>query len=787
MYSRASQITARHGSSLLKIALVALFIFAPTLFAPWSLIDDGRLVEQAAAVGERFQTEGFQGALLEIIKPEQNFNGPAMRLQVFLQYHVFGGSPVAWHGAKVLQLILVCWGVYFLGCLLGCRRTMAAAGACLFVVFDPPSAHGHFQSAIVNYARLFTTDSYFMVWAVWSSVFFLHALRPLRDREFFVSVGLFFFCFSNAALTKLTFLPNACAYGVVLGAWFYVAVFGEKSSRGRFIWLTSAFVASTSLGLLFFQPWAKSSVVGYEDVQLVTGLGGLMHNVAVYAPWLLEVTSALGVLAFFGLVFLAGREAVAFRQSRTLPARALALALVALLFSGTLVFQCLWPTIIPRYMIVFTPFFCALLARGLDVLLAPFLAELDSLGDKKWAIAILLALAGAVLWALCLQGYYRYSPPFYYRQHIVILSVGLLCAVAACASGAALFWRKKFPYPWLHAPAFVMIAGHAALMATFLTLHARGALDCYLAREHMLATVWQQSDVLAATLAEGETGTLYVNLEGEELGSIPMVNRHLRGINHVEVVSTLHRLPEIPQNTRSRTINFINVNAQVYGPPTPMHLGAELVSAPKFEEFSSGTALALGSTLDAEIQLEEPLALSNIQLNIDPLSWHSDLDLRIALSIGDAPFTEVAVVDSREAPRGRLGDTAVFLPQEIDLPAGVPLVFRLQPTPRSNVPDWRLAGAAINLPLFNSFNGKPLSAAAPSFTLRGSVPDGPRLQLLERTTHTGYERVYLSPFGIFLGTLAGAYWHEAHLPLANREYQFHLIAEVYGVPQGESQ
>lgn len=134
-------------------------------------------MSDAARVGMAFQEEGLGAAIGRLIQWDNNAFGPAMRVQVWLQWLLFGAEPFWWHGAKMLHFLALACGIFWLARLAGARPPAALAGVVAVTFFAVTGTIPNFQEAFINYARLFTTDSYAAPYAVWLVLAFLLAAR----------------------------------------------------------------------------------------------------------------------------------------------------------------------------------------------------------------------------------------------------------------------------------------------------------------------------------------------------------------------------------------------------------------------------------------------------------------------------------------------------------------------------------------------------------------------------------------------------------------------------------
>ncbi|MBI1292264.1 hypothetical protein GC173_13660 [bacterium] len=779
--ARSRKIILRHGLAVGCLFLFSLAIYGPTLWLPFSLIDDGRLGEMAAGVVEKGTTSGLLAGFRETIKPEENFLGPAMRWLVTLQYLLFGGEAWLWHAAKILQHVSLAIGIYCLALQTGARR-VAAVGASLFcTLMDAPSAQAGFQSYAINYARLFTTDSVFIPFAVWGMVFFLRALRAADWRgTVWPGLGLIV-CFGLAGLTKLNFIPLAIA--MMLGGilWTITAALLRQRVIVGLCVLGQTVIAILP-GLLFFQPWKKQSVTGYESTKIATSLSSWLTNATPYAEGMVEVASLLLPIAIVAVLILLGWGAWVLFRDRQGNRAIFGLSIICLCFGGAFAFQALWPIVIARYSITFAPFFAILFVRGIEataMACAVFLASAPKI--RAAAILAVGTVLGALVWSLLFRPYYELTLPSPGRQRAFLIPIAVavtVVTVAALCSLAPLKFRFR---DWLRAPALFLVLGHLLWMTPLLVRHTHEVIRGYMTREQQIGVLLEEVRRVSPTVPEGQTATIYVNLpNGEEFWSIPLVARHYFGIKNIKPGRIQPGKPFNP-TPYDRVVSLVSTRQRTESNLPPILEGAVLDNLPIPTGNAPALVLEPGKPQSFKLALSRASTVVMLGVEGDPLAWDPRLDLVISISTAEKPDLAMVTFRTEDVPRGRTGQPVIVLPEPINLPGGVELDCRFEAKASQTVGVSDVSTGRIILTRGSSIAGQSIPPT-PRLRLVAFDPASPRMEVIVDEHFTTTHHVTLSPAGLLIGYARKTLWHQARIPLADRLYRYNDHIQIARVP-----
>ncbi|MBX3728700.1 MAG: hypothetical protein KF858_05910 [Candidatus Sumerlaeia bacterium] len=767
------------ASAILLLAL-AIGLYGSTIDLPFSLIDDGRLGFIAATVLDDLQQGEYHIPLARVFAPHENFAGPAMKLQVIAAYALFGADPAWWHLAKVLQFWVLLLGVHQLARETGCGRA-AAIGACiLLALFDPPSIVATFQSQIANYARLFTTDSFMAPLAVWSAVLLLMTLRVAEAGARRAAMISLVVVLSLACLTKLTFLPLVVALLLGAAAWVLLAR-KDVDRRVRGLVVMGCCVIGVLPGLLFFQPWNRQGVMGYESEEVLTSPGPILEGLLLYCEWMFEVGSFLLLLATVMILARLVRSACSLRAGEELAHRDFAVFVVSLLFGGSLVFQSMWPIVLPRYTIVFAPFACVLVARGVELAMA---WTGEGVGDLPVRRRVPVMVAGTVLgtaaWWVVFRPYYAPGGAGWRMQALVVAGLTLAMGVPGFLTILRLRRRTRQRARLLSFPAWCMIAGHALYLLPFLVAHAHEVVHAYATRERQQGVILEESRRLAASLAAGQEARLFVNLpDGEEYGSIDLVNEHFQGIDKVRVGGRTTE-PGVTLGPNDLLITLLSTRLRTHGDVPPILGGKPLLRGPAYLGPPAAMVLRAGQGRNVTQTLQAPLEVRLVALEADSLCWDPRLDLHVSWRSPGEPERSLGVFRSQDVPRGRVAEPLLILPEPITLPAGVPVRLTLTPVPANGTSPDAIDHAEIVCLFYSRLDGQPINPA-PALHLYGSDPSAPSLKILRTKTFEARTRVLLPPSHLLLNYATRRVCCGEQQALANRELRYFDYVEVAGM------
>jgi hypothetical protein len=758
---------------------LAFALYGSTIDLPFSLIDDGRLGFIAATVLDALRQGECHIALAMVFAPHENFAGPAMKLQVIAAYALFGADSTWWHLAKVIQFWILLLGVHQLARETGCGRA-AAIGACLLLaLFDPPSIIATFQSQIANYARLFTTDSFMAPLAVWSAVLLLMTLRVAKAGARRAAMIAFVLVLSLACLTKLTFLPLVIALLMGSAAWVLLAR-EDTDRRLRGFVALGCCVLGALPGLLFFQPWKRQGVRGYESEEVLTSPGPILDGLLLYCEWMFEVGSFLLLLATVIILARLVRCACSLRAGEAVAHRDFAVFVVSLLFGGSLVFQSMWPIVLPRYTIVFAPFACVLVARGVELALAWTGEGLGDLPVRRRVPAMVAGiLLGAAAWWLVFRPYYAPGAGGLRMQAMVLGGLTLALGVSGVLTILRLRGWAGPHARSLSLAAWCMVAGHALYQLPFLVVHAHEVVQGYGTRERQQGVLLEESRRLAAILPAGQQARLFINLpDEEEYWSINLINRHLQGIDTVRVGGRTFE-PDTEIERYDRFITLLSTRLRTHDTVPPLLGGKPLLRGPAYSGPAGAMMLRAGQERNVTQTLQTPLEVRLVALEADSLYWDPRLDLHVSWKIPGEPPRPLGVFRSEDVPRGRVAEPLLILQEPITLPAGVPVRFSLTAMPSDGSRPDTIANAAIVSLSYTVLDGKPINPS-PALHVYGSDPAAAALEVLRSETFEARTRVMLPPSTLLLGYATRVYWYGAQPALANRELRYLDHVEVAG-------
>ncbi|MCX7013071.1 MAG: hypothetical protein NTW86_11030 [Candidatus Sumerlaeota bacterium] len=760
---------------------LAVLLYFPSLRAPWSLIDDGRFLHGASEAFSQLNAGHPAAFLRDLCKVQENQLGPALRALVALQWLAFRHACWAWHGMKILFCAATLLAVWNLARLAGGGRATCAMAVGFAALFGVPSVYADFQSYYANFARLFTTDSYQILFSLWAAVFVARGVleegaHPRRALGAAAAMVLL------AGLTKATALHGVVCLLAFL-AW--VRLSGERrAGRGRGLGVWAAVVAAASIpGLLLFRPWENRPVFGYENVELISSFPRLASQMGNY---LFFLTDGLGVLWIVATVLFLIRVgwfvARRIRRRCEAPAALSARLLVFLLFASGLALQAKWPILLPRYMLTFAPYLCVLFAVEMaDAIRACVERPARSFSWRGKALVPWLALCGGALtWAIVFFPYYfivRSEPA---RQPWVA-AAGFAYAGATLLSCVWLLLRRRpgAKSAWAGAIAASFLAGGLFWQAVVVSVNAGNcAVNCH-AAERAYSRVLTEAREMAAALPPETRAALFANLSGEPLGNAQILIEDVYGIHSVAIQELPpNGDPAMGPNDRVFLILDDNFAPVLRFPP----FAAGRPAQPLTPVGPSAGVLAIrpGETLLAPIPLARAVDVAAVSLGADLSRWDPALDLRVGVA-GNGPqasIREFARFEGIHLPHGYSGPLLARVWPPVRLPETA-TALELTCEPASFAPaassHRQIVLEAQALSAASGASGK-----APAIGLIGDAAAAPARALLKRTERHVYSVLFASPFYLARGYAGHWFDRTRRFPDALRRIRYDYATEVYG-------
>ncbi len=780
-----SKITELINSESFKVAglclAIAFILYFPSLTLPWSLVDDGRLIHSSYEAFAKWKTAGPLACLWELIKVSENNFGPAFRVFVALQRVILGNAPWAWHFVKILSFALVLGAIWELTKLAGGGYLARGITLGFFALFSPQFVYSDFQTWYANFARLLTTDSYQITFALWATVFLLRGVFGKTHHERITLIA-FNVTFCLCCLTKITSLHIISSF---FGWMVIMALLGQhRSPLRRRLWkyLISVVICSIP-GILYFHPWGRP-ITGYENVKLATSPSAIWQNISKYRMFCTDSLGYLWYLALLLTIVALIRFLIARRKTHIGPDISISCRfLLLLLFLSGFVFLSMWPLIFPRYMLTFAPYLCILMAVEIAGLLSGWLGRIHK---KANAVAILLhfTIGGALFVVMLFPYYYPFSPSVY-RQVWVLLS-GLTFLTLGIL-GLFLLWRKHPPgfIGWVRYVPVWILAGALSWQGIVLGINTYDSAVNYCAYERAYSSLLTEGENLNTRLPENTRATIYTNLQGEQFGSSNFLLHDTNIAPFVDVKPLPKKgLPKL--GTCDRIFIIHNYNA--YGTKAiPAFAGGNYIM-PLLHYGKPGGAywVKRGEQLVVPFSCVHPFEITHLAINTDPFSWPTSLDIRVLIKSHKKPnvIIEIARFEGINMSRSRMGPKVLVLKRPFVLPAGkADIVLRCEVAPRVRFLFSRPAVhftriAIIKAPMANA---KEDSHRFPQVLVWGH-PVGSRYKLYRRRERKVYSLLLAAPsylIHVYQKKMIGRKgWFVDSL----RRIRYDYVTELYGPP-----
>ncbi len=484
-----------------------MVLYGHTLMLPWSLIDDGLFFERSLALEQAFRSGDLDGWWGLVWTPEDNRFGPGLIFHLFVFQILFGQYAALWHLGKLLLFAATCSGMLVALRTAGFGRTHGIVALLLFALLGRPTVFPDFQTHFSNWQRLHTTDSYYVPFAVWSCAGVLMALQA-RGGARWAWGALALVALGFAALIKVNVLAYAGGLAVALG-WI---AFLRRQGDWRFpLWLAGIMLVAVLPGLFFFRPWSASPILGYTERPSFS-LGQVAAALEYYGWTFLE---GWGVALALAIPWGTARLIALLRRDAASPETAFWIVVPGFGLAMALA-QALWPIMLPRYLVNFTPFVALLVAVPIVDLWRWHCAGLrgsQTTASGNWAlpvatgvaaVAILAASAFVTLWGA--YTLWRFAP-FAALAGMFFLSVAVWGGVWAI---------RRRQSPWVLLPASALFFGSLYVQLLTMGLYAWATVANNLAWHR---ANWAPMEALAqrvATLSPDEPRPEYQMLLGGE-------------------------------------------------------------------------------------------------------------------------------------------------------------------------------------------------------------------------------------------------------------------------------
>ncbi len=272
------------------VALIALFLAWPTLYFPWSLVDDGLELQATQHLDQSFHSL----QLSDLFRIESDRARPAYWLILWLQYILGGTQAVLHHAFRIVQFIWAGWLAVVLG-----RESFNSnlAGALAGILFVT-NARG-----IQLWIRLGPQEPLLIIFLGTSLWLLMHAARAVQTGHrstlwlisslVFLSIG--YFCKETA----IVMLPISGAIWLLIGR-RWPSPIRSRWRQITMIYLIANLILAVSLAGLLIYTFAHRSANSYSTLYSLSTLIHPAILAGVYMVWLLTpfmILAPLGVLA----------------------------------------------------------------------------------------------------------------------------------------------------------------------------------------------------------------------------------------------------------------------------------------------------------------------------------------------------------------------------------------------------------------------------------------------------------------------------------------------------------
>ena len=765
--------------------ILASLLYFPSLYLPWSLIDDGRFVEYADKAFQILEKRGYGAFFKDVIRVKDNNFGPGLRFPVLVQWMILGRNVWAWHLVKIFSFALFLRAVWELTRQSGGGTLTSCLSLAMVSLFGPQHLYPDFNTYYSNFARLFTTDSYQIIYTLWAVVFLIRGVFYAKSRSYgtWMAFGFSLLC---CGLTKITSFPVMASIAVWL---LFLFIWARKNPhiRRRVLFYLLGFALFSLPGLLLFRPWACHTITGYSKMQFATTFPSLWKSLSAYVTF---CTESLGYLWYFALFLFLSRfiRFLCYRTQAGHPDESFFLSrgLLFLLFISALVFQSFWPIILSRYLIGFSVFLCILTGIEIIELILSWLKKIDGTIDGK--TLFLHTILGFGLNMVVLFPYYIPIRPSCYRQIWVFLT-SLTCLILCMLGLYLLFFQKRGSKILLltrYIPVWIL-AGILSCQLIALCINSVDSAINYYTREGVYSSLVSEGLRLEKELPNNETGIIYTNLEKEQLGSVGLILKHAYGISRVKVKALPPKvIPSLQSRDRIFLIHDYN-SAGIEKVPQNSS-GHRILSLLNYGNDTSHIRIKPGDKLVVPVSFSLPMKITHVALNADAYSWDTALDFDVFARSGKEGNRLIPLVtfEGLHVTKMRSGPQVMELAQSLILYEDASAII--------------LQCKMSSSPLYSFLSSLPLMKPMPVFIQSAMLEDQPQnpeyypqvfifghpvspgYTLYKRNEIKVLSLVCVSPPFLLQTYLTKQFWVRARIPCSFRRIRYDYATELFGPP-----
>jgi hypothetical protein len=758
--------------------IFALILYFPSLKLNWSLVDAGVHIHNSADSFSKFKTDGIFACIADIISISDNYCGPTLRIMIALQRIVLGNAAWAWHFVMILLFAAVLWAIWELTLLAGGGTLSCLIALLSFSLFGPQHVFPDFNTHYANFARFLTSDSYQIPLSLWSAFFLIRGIQgesALSKKTAAVFVLLFIFC----CLTKGTAIHIILSYIAWCGV--IIVLSPPKSLIKRKAMIFSGLALLSSLpGIFFFRVWESRPVVGYENVKIAKTLPAIWKNMLKYCNfcsdslsflWYIAITIIIVSLIIYFIRQLKKREEICIKNSTQI--------LLLFLFISGFILQSMWPLILPRYMLTFSPYLCILFGLAAGTLISSWIKKNHKNPNLK--IYFIHFIIGGILFAVIFFPYYHPFRPSKYRQIWVILSGGVF--LISGIWGLILLLNEKLNGVKKHIAFFPVwfLSGTLLIQGIVLLINTNDSAKNYYAYEKIYSSILDEAKKLEEFLPENEKGTIYTNLKGEQLWSSNFLLHDTNIAPNVNIRPLPKKgMPDLGLNDKIFIIHDFNT----YGIKRVPQFsdGANIVPFIKYDKTNGALWMGNGDIVKFPVMFSSSHVITHIGVNTDPYSWSTSLDLHVTVSCEKDPNEEkeIACFEGINMSRGRMGPKVLKLKKPYILPKGkssIKIYFDSAPESelRFSRPTLEYSRAAIIKASLSSDH----SRVQPQIFLWGH-PGKNTLTLLKRKETETYSFLMASPSHLIRLYIKGHIGKTGWFVESFRRIRYDYATELYG-------